>query len=129
MLIGIGWALWQQLQESPTREAGLDIPPYGIITVRMTTDPFPALTTGTVKMTVSLQAPGGQMTMVERVTYTYGPAAGDDVFEGKAQPVGMATFQGPLRFTSVGDWWVKVRVENQGASGEVKFTVPVEPAM
>jgi hypothetical protein len=129
VIVATGWVLWQQLQQSPTRQAGVDLPPYGVVTVQLTTDPFPPLPTGTVQMTLRLQAPGGRIVRVDRVTYTYGPADGEDVFEGEAQSVAMETFQGPLRFTSTGDWWVKVHLEYQNASGEVQFTVPVKPAL
>jgi hypothetical protein len=129
VVIATGWVLFQQLKESPTRQAGVDLAPYGIVTVQLTTDPFPPPPTGAVQMTLRLQAPGGRMIRVDRVSYTYGPADGEDVFEGEAQPVAMETFQGPLSFTSVGDWWVKVRLEYQGASGEIQFTVPVRPAL
>ena len=128
LIIG-GWVFWQQLQQSATRQAGVELPPYGIVTVQLTTDPFPALATGTVRMTLRLQAPGGRRAMVDRVTYTYGPVNGSEEFQGQAQSAGMETFIGPLRFTSVGDWWVKVQLENQGESGETRFTVPVKPAL
>lgn len=129
VLIVGGWVFWQQLRQSPTRQAAVEMPPYGLMTVQLTTDPFPPLTTGTVQMTLRLQAPGGRMAMVDRITYSYGPVDGDQVFEGQTEAVGMETFQGPLRFTTTGDWWIKVRIENQGASGEVSFTLPVEPAL
>jgi hypothetical protein len=129
MLVLGGWAFWQQLQQSPTRQAGVELPPNGIVTVQLTTDPFPALATGTVRMTLRLQAAGGRRVQVDRVTYSYGPVNGDQVLEGQAEAVGIDTFQGPLRFTSTGDWWVKVRLENQGAAGDVTLTVPVKPAL
>jgi hypothetical protein len=129
VLIGTGWTMWQQLQNTPTRQAGVQLPPYGILTVQLTTDPFPALATGPVQMTLRLQAAGGQLAQVDRVTYTYGPEDGSEEYLGQAQAVGPETFQGPLRFTHVGDWWVKVRLEYQGNSGEVEFTVPVKPAL
>lgn len=129
IIIITGWVFWQQLQQSPTRQAGVNIPPYGVVTIRLSTDPFPALATGTVQMTLRLQAGGGQMAMVDRVTYTYGPVDGDEVFQGETQEMGMEMFHGPLRFTRTGDWWIKVRVENQGVSDEATFTIPVKPAL
>ncbi len=129
VLIVGGWVFWQQLRQSPTRQAAVDLPSFGLIIVRLTTDPLPPLTTGTVQMTLRIQAPGGRMAMVDRVTYSYGPVDGNQIFEGQTEAVGMETFQGPLRFTTVGDWWIKVRVEKQGESGEVNFTIPVEPAL
>ncbi len=129
VIIVTGWVFWQQLQQSPIRQAGVNIPPYGVITIRLSTDPFPALATGTVQMTLRLQAAGGQMAMIEGVSYTYGPVDGDEVFQGETQEMGMEMFHGPLRFTRTGDWWVKVRVENQGVSDEATFTIPVKPAL
>lgn len=129
VIIATTWTMWRQLQQSPTRQAGVELPPYGIVTAQLTTDPFPALATGTVQMTLRLQASGSRMVQVDRVTYSYGPVEGDQVFKGEAQSTGMETFRGPLRFTGVGNWWVKVRLEYQGASGEVRFTVPVKPAL
>ncbi len=128
LIIG-GWVFWQQLQQAATRQTGVQLPPYGIVTVQLTTDPFPAVTTGTVQMTLRLQAPGGRTAQVDRVTYTYGPVNGSEQFQGEAQPAGLETFVGPLRFTDVGDWWVRVQLEYQGQSGETRFTVPVKPAL
>lgn len=129
VIIITAWVSWQQFQQSPTRQAGVNLPPYGIITLQLNTDPFPALATGTVQMTLRLQAAGGWRAKVERVTYTYGPVDGDEVFQGEAQEMGMEMFHGPLRFTRVGDWWLKVRLENQGVTDEATFTIPVKPAL
>jgi hypothetical protein len=129
VVIIAGWAFWQQLQQADTRQAGVRLPPYGVVTVQLTTDPFPAVPTGSVQMTLRLQAPGGRPAQVDRVSYTYGPESGSEEFQGQAQLVGRDTYQGPLRFTGVGDWWVIVRLEYQGASGEARFTVPVKPAL
>lgn len=129
VVIVTGWVFWQELQQSPTRQAGVTIPPYEVITIRLSTDPFPALATGTVQMTLRLQAAGGQMPMVERVSYTYGPVDGDEVFAGQAQTMGTDMYHGPLRFTRTGDWWIKVKVENRGVSDEATFTIPVKPAL
>ena len=129
LIITTGWIFWQQLQQSPERSAGVEIPPYGVVVVRLTTDPFPAQTPGVVQMTLRLQSSGSGMIRVDQVTYSYGPVAGDEIFQSQAEAVGMETFQGPLRFTSVGDWWIKVRVENQGTSDTATFTIPVKPAL
>jgi hypothetical protein len=129
VVIIAGWTFWQQLRQADTRQAGVQLPPYGVVTVQLTTDPFPAVATGTVQMTLRLQAPGGRAALVDRVTYTYGSEDGDEEFHGQAQLVAMDTFQGPLRFTGVGDWWVTVRLEYRGAAGEARFTVPVKPAL
>ncbi len=65
------------------------------------------------------------------MTYSYGPVDGDEVIEGEAQAIenAPASFHGPVRFNRTGRWWIKVRLESQGESGEAKFTVPVEPGL
>lgn len=129
ILVLAGWTFWQQLQEAPTRQAGIQLPPYGIVTVQLTTDPFPPVVSGPVQMIVTLQAPGGRTAQVDRVTYTYGPVDGNELFEGQTRQIGIESFQGPLQLTEVGDWWVNVRLEYQGRSGEARLTVPVRPAL
>lgn len=126
VIIAAGWLLWQELQQSPIRQAGVRLPAYGVVTVQLTTEPFPAVATEPVQMTLRLRAPGGRMAMVDRVSYTYGPVDGAEVFQGETQAVAMETFQGPLRFTGGGDWWIKAKIEHQGTFGEVKFTIPIK---
>jgi hypothetical protein len=126
IIISASWLLWQELQQSPIRQAGVQLPAYGVVTVQLTTEPFPAVASEPVQMTLRLAAPGGRMTMVERVTYTYGPQNGSDIFQGETREVAMETFQGPLQFTDAGDWWIYVNIEDQGTVGEAKFTIPVK---
>ncbi len=126
VIIMASWFLWQELQQSPIRQAGVQLPAYGVVTVQLTTDPFPAVATDMVQMTLRLQAPVSRMAMVDRVTYTYGPVDGEAIFQGETQEVAMETFQGALRFTTGGNWWINVYLEHQGTLGEVKFTIPVK---
>lgn len=125
VIVAASWLLWQELQQSPIRQAGVRLPTYGVVTVQLTTEPFPAVAAETAQMTLRLRTAGSRMAMVDRVTYTYGPVDGADVFQGVTQEVAMETFQGPLRFTGDGDWWIKVKIEHQGTSGEATFTLPV----
>ncbi len=91
--------------------AGVNLPPYGTVTAQLTTDPFPPLTTGTVHMTLRLQAPGGRTEPVDRVTYTYAPWTATMCIRVKHNQMARESFRGPLRFTSMGDWWVKGRLQ------------------
>jgi hypothetical protein len=131
VIIVTSWLLWQQFQQSPTRQAAAELPSYGFIPVELTTDPFPPSTTGMVWVTIRIQGGGRRPLEIDRVTYSYGPIDGGEVIEGEAQAVknAAATFHGPVRFTRAGRWWIKVRLESQGESGEARFTVPVEPAL
>lgn len=126
MLIAGGWVFWQQIKQIPTREAGLNVSPYGIITVRLTTDPFPPPTGSPIKMTLMLQASGGQTINVDRVSYSYGPEGRGPVLEDEAQQVARNAYQGILQFNEPGDWKVTVKIENDNRASDVTITVPVK---
>ena len=69
-------------------------PPYGIITVRLTTEPFPPTTTGPVQMTLLMQAAGGSTVNLDRVTYSYSPSGGSELIEATATQVARNIYQG-----------------------------------
>lgn len=129
LLLGAGWVFWQQIQETPAREIGVMVPPYGIITVRLTTEPFPPTTTGPVQMTLLMQAAGGSTVNLERVTYSYSPSSGGEPIEVTATQIARNTYQGVLRFDSVGDWQVTIKIKNDGRVNEGTVTIPVKPAI
>jgi hypothetical protein len=129
LLLGAGWVFWQQIQETPAREVGVLVPPYGIITVRLTTEPFPPTNTGSVQMTLLMQVAGGSTATLDRVTYSYSPPSGGEAIDGEATQIGRNTYQGLLSFDQVGDWQVTIKIENDGRVGEGTVTVPVRPAI
>ncbi len=125
IIVAAGWLLWQELQQSSIRQAGVPLPAYGVVTVELTTEPFPATVAEPVQMTIRLGAPGGRMAIVDQVTYSYGPVDGTESFQGETREVATETFQGSLQFTTAGDWWIKVDLDHQGALGNARFTIPV----
>ena len=129
LLVGAGIVFWRQIQATPAREVGVMVPPYGIITVRVTTDPFPPTTTGPVELTLLMQAAGGSTVNLDRVTYSASAPSGGEPFEAEARQVARNTYQGLLRFDSVGDWQVIITIEKDGRASEGTVTVPVRPAM
>ena len=129
LLFGAGWVFWQQIQETPARQVAVTVPPYGIITVRVTTEPFPPTTTGPVQMTLSLQAGGGSTVNLDRVTYSYTPPSDGNSIDGEATQIGRNTYGGVLRFDAVGDWQVTIKIENDGRVNEGTVTIPVRPAI
>jgi hypothetical protein len=129
LFLGAGWVFWQQIQETPAREVGIMAPPYGIITVRLITEPFPPTTTGPVQMTLLMQAAGGSTVNLDRVTYSYSSSGGGELIEATATQVARNTYQGVLRLDSVGDWQVIIKIENDGRVNEGAVTIPVKPAI
>ena len=126
IIVAGGWMLWQELQQSPIRQAGIPLPAYGVVTIDLTTAPFPPTVSDNVQLTVRLNAPGGRMAEVDQVTYRYGPIAGTDTFQGQMQASSMDAFQAALQFTSPGDWWIEVNLAHQGTSGSANFTLTVQ---
>lgn len=45
------WSSLRALRDNPNREASVEVPGMGFVTVRFSTDPFPPLPSGTVVMT------------------------------------------------------------------------------
>lgn len=129
MLLGAGWVFWQQIRETPAREVAIAVPPYGIITVRVTTEPFPPTTTGPVQIILLMQAAGGSTVNLDRVTYSYTPPYGGEFFEDEATQIGRNTYGGVLRFDDVGDWQMIIKIENDGRINEGTITIPVRPAI
>jgi hypothetical protein len=129
LLIYAGRVFWLQIQETPAREIGILMPPYGIITVRLTTEPFPPTITGPVQMTLRMNAGGGSTINVDRVSYSYSMPGGREPVAAEARQVARNTYQGGLRFDSVGDWQVTIKIENDGRVNEGMITIPVKPAI
>lgn len=129
LLVGVGIVFWRQIQVTPAREVGVMMPPYGIITVRVTTDPFPPTTTGPVELTLLMQAAGGSTVTLDRVTHSANTPGGGEPIIGEARQVARNTYQGVLYFDSVGDWQVTIKIENDGHINEGTVTIPVSPAM
>ena len=125
-IIAAGWMLWQELQQSPIRQAGVPLSAYGVVAIELTPDPFPPRTTEPVQMTLRLSTAGSRMAIVDRISYRYGPVDGTDAFQGEAQEVSMETYQGFLQMTSPGDWWIEVNLTHQGETGNARFTLPVQ---
>lgn len=82
----LGWATLNELARSPTRDAVVDLGPYGLVTIRFSTDPNPALPTGLVRLKFmpvdSRQVP----VTLDSLSFEYGR-------EGNDQPVGIGEAQ------------------------------------
>lgn len=119
------------LSRNPSREATADLGPNGFITIRFSTSPYPPLPTGTVNLSFMPMDSRGRTVTIDSLTFEYGPASSDQpVGTGKAEPMSdnSGMFMAGAQFPSVGDWWLRARVNLGGSQGEVRFTFYVEPA-
>jgi len=129
------WVLYSatknELARTPVRDATADLGQYGLVTIRFTTDPFPALPTGTVILNFMPMDSRQRTVEVDQITYEYGPdgseqAAGSGV--AQLMPDGSGMHMAGAQFSYVGNWWVKVNIRKGDAQADVRFTVYVEPA-
>ena len=120
-----------ELARNPSRDATADLGPYGLVTIRFNTSPYPPLPTGTVTLSFMPMDSRRRMIQVNEVTYEYGRAGSDQpVGSGEAQVMadGSGMFMGSAQFANVGSWWVRANVRKGQAQDQVRFTVNVEPA-
>jgi hypothetical protein len=125
------WSTRAEIARNPSREAVADLGPYGLVTVRLNTTPYPALPTGTVTLNFMLMDSRRVVIEPDSFSFEYGR-------EGNDQPVGSGTVQsmsdgsGMLmtgaQFPSVGRWWLRVSLSKDGYQDEVQFTIEVQPA-
>ncbi|MBI3738999.1 MAG: hypothetical protein HY258_08150 [Chloroflexi bacterium] len=130
----IGLLIWSTIGEiarNPSREAVADLGPYGLVTVRLQTDPYPVKPTGTVALSFMLMDSRRRVIQPDSFSFEYGR-------EGSDQPVGSGTIQpmpdgsgmlmASAQFPSVGTWWLRVNVAKDGYQDEVQFTIEIRPA-
>lgn len=120
-----------ELARNPSRDATADLGPYGLVTIRYNTSPYPPLATGTVTLSFMPMDSRQRMFTVDTITYEYGRAGSDQpVGSGEAQVMadGSGMFMGNAQFANVGNWWVRVNVRKGQAQAQVRFTVYVKPA-
>lgn len=131
VLVTLGLLVWSTvrlLRETPARELAVDMPGRGTITLRLTTDPFPPLPSGTVKVNLMASNSRG-------VTIDLGPSLNynlltkaDESFimGGEAIPgPGGAGYEAGVQFPTPGDYWL---IFELGNGRQARFQVYVEPA-
>ncbi|MGH2521419.1 MAG: hypothetical protein ACRDH2_02845 [Anaerolineales bacterium] len=127
----IARATLNEAARNPAREATTSLDPYGLLTLRFSTDPNPPLPTGTVKLSFRPMDSQQRPVTLDAVSFEYGREdSAQPVGAGQAQlvPDGSGVFIGGAQFSQVGNWWVRVKMSKGGAHGEVRFTFYVEPA-
>lgn len=131
-LIGlIVWSMAKEIARNPARDATAELGSYGLVTIRLTTDPFPPLPTGTVGLNFMPMDSRQRSVEMDGITYEYGRTGNHQpVGSGIAQIMpknGTNMFIGNAQFPSVGDWWIHARITKGNSQADVKFTVYVRP--
>ncbi len=125
------WSTMGEIARNPSREAIADLGQYGLVTVQLQTNPYPASPTGTVELSFMFMNSRRVTFQPDSFSFEYGR-------EGSDQPVGSGTAQlmsdgsGMLmanaQFSSVGTWWLRVNLAKDNYQDDVQFTIDVRPA-
>lgn len=125
------WSTMGEIARNPSRDVMVDFGPYGLTTVRLITDPYPARSTGTVQLIFMVMDSNRINVELDSFTFEYGR-------KGNDQPVGSGTVQRMsdgsgmimtgVQFPSAGSWWLRVNFAKDGYQGEARFTIEVSPA-
>ena len=131
-LIGaIAWATLGEIARNPARDATADLGLYGLVTVRFSTAPNPALATGTVRLSFMPMDNRQRRVTIDALSFDYGPEGSDQVAgsaEAQLMADGSGMFMGGAQFPTVGNWWVRARLKKGDSQAEVRFTLYVKPA-
>ena len=125
------WSTMGEIARNPSREAIADLGPYGLVTVQLQTDPYPARPTGTVGLSFMLMNSNRVIIEPDSFSFEYGRKGSDQpVGSGTAQPMsdGSGMLMAGAQFPSVGSWWLRVSLDKDGYQDDVQFTIDVRPA-
>lgn len=125
------WSTMGELARNPSREAIADLGQYGLVTVQLQTNPYPARPTGTVGLSFMLMNSRNVSIEPDSFSFEYGREGNDQpIGSGTAQPMsdGSGMLMAGAQFPSVGTWWLRVNLAKDGYQDEVQFTIEVRPA-
>ncbi|MFU8773892.1 MAG: hypothetical protein ACNA8H_15915 [Anaerolineales bacterium] len=119
------WASLRLLQETPVREASVEIPGEGWVTVRFSTSPFPPVAGDLVQVSfVPLNTRGIMVNLGTNLPFSFGQRGSESplgVGEANIDPMGMA-YQTWVEFPFTGGYWLELDV---GGVQNVVFQVNV----
>ena len=125
------WSTKGEIARNPLREAIADLGPYGLVTVRLQTNPYPVKPTGTVGLSFMLMDARSVVIEPDSLSFEYGREGSDrPVGSGIAQPMsdGSGMLMADAKFPAMGTWWLQVNLAEGGYQDNVQFTIEVRPA-
>ena len=125
------WSTMGEIARNPSREAIADLGSYGLVTVRLQTNPYPARPTGTVELSFMLMDSRRVILEPDSFSFEYGRDGSDQpVGSGTVQPMsdGKGMLKAGAQFPSVGTWWLRVNLAKGDYEDQVQFTIEVGPA-
>lgn len=128
ILVLLGWSTLRMLRETPKREVNLELPGAGWVTLSLTTDPFPPLPSGVVK--ISFMGMNSRNVMVDlgpSVPFTFGSLGSEASLGSGVASLnpGGSGYQASVQFPTPGDYWIVFELGNGMVA---QFQLYVEPA-
>jgi hypothetical protein len=120
------WTSLRTLQETPSREVGLELPGYGWVSLTLTTDPFPPLPGGNISLDLKVATnQGGGVDLGSSIPYRFGMADNwQSLGEGRAVS-SAGGYQTTVQFPAPGNYWL---VYDLAQGYKARFSVYVKPA-
>jgi hypothetical protein len=121
------WTSVRTLRETPSLEVGLDVPDRGWITLKLRTDPFPPITSGTVTVNLaSSNSRGISVDLGPKIPFTFGSQGSQAALgNGSATSITDGSYQAGISFPVPGSYWLAFDV---GGSRPAQFNLYVQPA-
>ncbi|HUF39381.1 MAG TPA: hypothetical protein VMN57_12725 [Anaerolineales bacterium] len=121
------WSFVRSMEENDTRQASVEMPGQGFVTISFSTDPYPPLPSGTVQL--NLMGMNSRNLMVDlgpEIPFTFGPVGSESPQgRGSAAPLGDGNYQADVQFIVPGTYWL---LFDLGSGRTVRFQIRVEPA-
>lgn len=121
------WSFTRYLSSTDTREVAIWFPDQGSVIVRLDTDPYPPLPSGTVQLNLrGMNSNNVMVNLGPNVPFTFGPQ-GSDIPQGggSALALGDGNYRAGVVFTVPGTYWL---LFDLGGGKTARFQVRVEPA-
>jgi len=121
------WTSVRTLRENPSREVGLEVPDRGWVTLKLKTDPFPPITSGTVTVNLaSSNSRGLSVDLGPKIPYAFGAKGSRSALgNGSATSISDGGYQTGISFPEPGSYWLAFDV---GGSKPAQFNLYVQPA-
>ncbi|GAB4535060.1 MAG: hypothetical protein Fur0018_25200 [Anaerolineales bacterium] len=120
----LAWSSWRTFQESSERQASVEIPALGWVTITLQTVPFPPRAGQPVSLRFSASGGRGEMVpLADVLTFSYG-RRGEETPLAQGQARWDNGFHAAeVTFPQPGEYWVQLTVQ---PGYNVRFLLPVE---
>ncbi len=136
LVAGVGAALFlsamrDTLAKAASRDAVADLGDYGLVTIRLTTEPNPPQPTGTVRLAFMSSDARRRPMALDGLAFVYARQCdGRPAGAGQAQPMpdsdGM--WMAAVQFPDAGNWCLLATARKGAKQATLRFTFDVKPA-